>query len=66
MDAKTIGDNIKKYRKEKGYTLKQLSEKINRDYNTIRLYECGKVIPRPYARLALAIALDISINDLIR
>lgn len=41
----SIGENIKKYRKNMKITQKQLAEKINKQDRTIQKYEKGDIIP---------------------
>ena len=43
---KSIGENIRYYRKEKGYTQKQLSELSGLALITIQQYESGNVRPK--------------------
>ena len=62
----TIGNNIRKYREERGYTRRQFAELIDRSYNTIRCYECGTVKPGPSTLLKIAIVLEISIPDILK
>ena len=62
----TIGDNIRKYREEKGYTKSQLAKLIDRSYDVLRRYEYGTVRPSPSALMKIAIALDISILDILK
>lgn len=38
-----VGNNIKKYRKECGFTLKELSEKIGLTEATVQKYEAGNI-----------------------
>ena len=66
MKAKNIGENIKKYREEKGYTRIQFAELIDRTYNTLRNYECGNIVPSPYALTVMAITLGVSVQDILR
>ena len=66
MRAKNIGENIKKYREEKGYTRKQFAELIDRSYNTLRNYECGNMVPSSYALTVMAITLGVSVQDILR
>lgn len=42
----TIGSKIKQIRKERGYTQKDLSEKIGIDAATLRKYENGQMLPK--------------------
>ena len=62
----TVGNNIKKYREENGYTRKEFAELIDRSYNTLRCYECDIENPSPYALLKMATVLDISILDILK
>jgi transcriptional regulator with XRE-family HTH domain len=62
----TIGDNIRKYREEKGYTRQEFAELIDRTYNTLRCYEHGIARPSPSALIKIAIVLDISILDILK
>jgi transcriptional regulator with XRE-family HTH domain len=62
----TIGDNIRKYREEKGYTRQEFAELIDRTYNTLRCYEYGTARPSPSALMKMAIVLDISILDILK
>lgn len=60
-----IGENIKKYRKEKNITQKELAEKINKNIRTIQKYEAGKVENIPYLVVDdIAKALQVPINEL--
>ena len=61
-----IGNNIRKYRKERGYTRRQFAELIDMSYNTLRCYECGTVKPEPSTLLKIAIVLEISIPDILK
>ena len=63
---RNIGENIKKYREEKGYTRRQLAELIGMSYNTVRTYERGEVKPSPYALTLISINLGISLLDILR
>ena len=57
---------IKKYRKEKKITQKQLSELINKNVRTIQKYENGEIEKIPFSTLmAIGRALDVSYTDLI-
>jgi transcriptional regulator with XRE-family HTH domain len=62
----TVGNNIKKYREENGYTRKEFAELIGRTYNTLRCYECDIETPSSYVLLKMATVLDISILDILK
>ena len=62
----TIGDNIRKYREEKGYTRQEFAKLIDRSYDILRRYEHGTVRPSPATLMKMAIALDISILDILK
>ena len=66
MRTKIIGENIKKYRKEKGYTQEELAKKIGKSHITIRKYETGVLGPSAYSMSIIAKVLEISICDILK
>ena len=58
----TVGENIRKYRKEKGLTQKKLAELTQLNEVTIRSYEAGKYKPKFEQLRKIAIALDIGLD----
>lgn len=64
LNAKEIGKRIKKYRKEKRLTQKELAKLIGCAEMTISQYERGLYLPKTDTRIALANALGISYGDL--
>lgn len=60
----TVGENIKKYRKEKGWTQKQLADKLNKNTRTIQNYENSRREPNIKLLYQIAETLHISISDL--
>ncbi len=61
----TIGENIKRIRKEKGLTQKQLADKLKCATGTIQQYELGKRQPRIEQLKRIATALDVDVWELI-
>ena len=61
----TVGQNIKKFRKEKGLTQKQLGELTGIDEANIRKYELCKQNPKIETVMKIADGLGISPVDLI-
>jgi len=61
----TIGEQIKRFRKEKGLTQKQLGELSKTSEGTVRQYELGKRQPRLAQLKKIATALNVSVNSLI-
>ena len=59
------GNLIKKFRKQQGYTQKQLAEKAGISSNSIIKYERGETSPSIYALQKIAAALGISASVLI-
>lgn len=59
-----ISNNIKKYRKDKNMTQKQLAEKAGLSIASIQGYEQGKYKPKTEQLKKLAKALDVSVSDL--
>ena len=62
--SKHVGQQIKRYRKLKKMTQKQLGEKIGVKHNTVSSYENGTNEPDQEMIFAIADALEVSINDL--
>ena len=60
-----IGANIRKHRKLKGYTIKELAEKAGLAYITIVKYEHGERNPKGYSLYKISKALDVCISDLV-
>lgn len=61
----SIGDNIKKLRKEKDYTQKQLAEMSGIATITLQQYELGKRTPQTEQLIKLSSALQVDINSLL-
>lgn len=59
-----IGQQIKLYRKKKGYTLEGLSERCGLSTSYLSLLERGKNNPTILTIQEICAALDISISDL--
>ena len=55
----TIGENIKKYRKIRRLTQKQLADKVCISVNSLSRYETGERIPNIYIIHKIANALDV-------
>lgn len=62
----SMGDTIKKYRKLKGLTQKELGEKIGRTQRTIQAYEKNEVVPPLTIIKNLANILGISNYELMQ
>ncbi len=60
----SIGENIRKIRKQKGLTQKKLAELSGLNEVTIRSYELGKFKPKIETIQRIANALDVTIGDL--
>jgi transcriptional regulator with XRE-family HTH domain len=60
-----IGENIKKYRKEKKLTQPQLASLINKSESSVRKYENGEVTPSMVILNEIADALDVQLKDLL-
>lgn len=59
-----IGENIKKYRKEKGLTQKELAEKIGKGFSTVQKYELNIAQPPIDVLNNIAEILDINVSQL--
>lgn len=60
-----LGENIRFYRKKKSYTQKQLAELSGVATITIQQYEANKREPKVENIQKIALALNVSINDLM-
>lgn len=60
-----IGGNIRKYRKDKGMTLEELSEKAHIPAISIGRYERGERTPSINTLIDISKALDVTYTDLI-
>lgn len=56
----TIGENIRRIRKERGLTLRQLGDMLGTTEAYIRAYESGRRNPKPSSLERIAKALDVS------
>lgn len=62
---KTVGERIKKARKNKGLTQTQLGEIICKSESTIRKYESNKVSAPLEILINIAKALDVELSELL-
>ena len=62
----TIGEIIKKYRKNNNLTQSQLGKMINKTQRTIQGYEKGETIPSEKVIKQLSEALEIDLNYLLQ
>ena len=65
MDQVRSGRFIAEERKKKGYTQRQLAEKLNISDKTISKWECGNGFPEVSLLLPLCEELGITVNDLL-
>ena len=61
----TVAENIKRIRKEKHLTQKQLGEKCGMSESTLRQYEIGYRNPKIQTIKRIADALGVSLGELI-
>jgi transcriptional regulator with XRE-family HTH domain len=61
-----VGERIREYRKKRKLTQKELGKLIECDAGTISLYERGKFNPAAHIIIALADALEITTDELLR
>lgn len=60
-----VGENIKKFRKLKGLTQKELAEKLGITQKSVAQYERTNKLPKLETLLYIADALDITLNGLL-
>ena len=61
----TIGEKIEKKRIEKGWSRKELSDKVNITYSYLSKIECGDKIPNLETFISIVAALDVSADELL-
>ena len=61
----TLGNNIKKYRKEAKLTQVELAKKLGVEQNHVHRWESDKIIPSLETIKKLALSLNISIDGLL-
>lgn len=61
----TIGENIKRIRKEKGLTQKQLGALCKMADSAVRRYELGKSVPKIQTLHKIAKGLGVSVHSLV-
>lgn len=64
MTESTIGEKIRTFRKQKGWTQKKLGEKCGINEANIRKYELGTQNPKKETLKRIAEALNVSLLDL--
>ena len=62
---KTIGERIKAFREARGLTLRQLDDLSGVPFGTIARYEKNEYFPGLMNLIALADALELSLDDLV-
>jgi transcriptional regulator with XRE-family HTH domain len=61
----TIGQNIKQYREQKGFTQEELALKVRVGGKTIARYESGEQTPNPQTIMKLSTVLDVPASVLM-
>lgn len=61
----TLGERIKKARKDMGYTQEELANKLNVSYQAVSAWETGAYAPDTYNLIELAKKLDVSLSYLV-
>ncbi len=64
-DKVTVGDNIRKFRKQKKMTQKELGNKLRISQSAINQFENNKTAPKLTTIIKIADALDVLPRDLI-
>lgn len=59
-----LGTNIRKLRKQKGFTMESLANEIEMEYRQLGRIERGEINTTVISLLKIATALDISVKDL--
>lgn len=65
MMKNTIGNNIKKLRKESGITQEQIASKLCISRQALSNYETGKRIPDIYELIVFADLFEVSLDTIV-
>ncbi len=65
MMKNTIGNNIKKLRKESGITQEQIASKLCISRQALSNYEIGKRLPDIYELIELADLFEVSLDTIV-
>lgn len=65
MTNNDFGKTIVQLRKEKGFTQKELADKLNVSDKAVSRWETGKNYPDIETLQQLAVVLDVSVNELL-
>lgn len=60
----TIGNNLKRLRKENHVTQEALAKKLNVKRQTISSYECGKSTPDVYTLIRISKVFRVTLDEL--
>jgi transcriptional regulator with XRE-family HTH domain len=63
---KSLGEQLKKIRIEKGLTLKELGYKIDKDPQSISRVEMGNINPTYLYLLDLCTGLDVKLSEVLK
>lgn len=63
--ATEFGSRLRRIRRAAGITQEQLANMVNIDAGSISRYEKGAITPGLDTAYALAVALDVTLNDLL-
>ena len=66
LDIEVVARNIKRYRKEKKYTQKELAAMIGKAHITVRKYETACIMPSAYSITIIAKVLGVSMSDIAK
>lgn len=61
-----LGEQVKSFRKDKGFTLQELANEADVELSQIHRIEQGKINPKYTTLQILAKALDVTVSDLLK
>lgn len=65
MQSMSVGEQIRKYRRERNFTQAELASMLGIDKQNISRYESGKAEPRKSTLQKLSEALEVSVEQLL-
>lgn len=66
LDIKYFGENLRKARIERGFTIESFAEEIDKSSRLIYDYENGLKFPKLETLIIISIVLDVTLDSILR
>ena len=65
MGGESIGKRLSRFRKERGYTQRELAKKIGITHNLVSDYETGRLMPNGEMVVRFALTLNVTADEIL-